>query len=333
MSLSTIFYIFSICVVFCVSFKLRERLNLYIESIPEKERNYCHQFLHNNMVQLILACGMAFALLKFVVDPAILILFPATITVGGSVSQSNPEELNKPFVDVIYEETDKQQGGNPDENLDKEIKINQQQQQELIQKLQQVQKQIEQQQNTQKQSLAQTVQAQMEQKFNNTTPKIDNTTENTPENVNAIEKTTENVNIIEETTENVNAIEETTENVNAIEKTTENVNEIEETTENVNAIENTYENQPKFPENSITSSDYTLQEKETGLEGQSGGKKMGRPKKLKSQAKVALGKKNVWAQAVKQARKALNIEGFQAVKKGSLLYKTAQAYYTTLKNN
>ncbi len=59
---------------------------------------------------------------------------------------------------------------------------------------------------------------------------------------------------------------------------------------------------------------------------------MGRPRKIKSLAKQELGKKNVWAQAVKQAREALGIQGFQPVKKGGLLYKTAQAYYTTLKN-
>ena len=45
----------------------------------------------------------------------------------------------------------------------------------------------------------------------------------------------------------------------------------------------------------------------------------------KSTARKSSGGMNAWARAVKRARKQLGITGFQAIKKGSKLYKTAKA--------
>ena len=64
-TLKNIFYVFTIVIVFCVSFKLRERLDLYIKNIPEEERNFCHKFLDNAVVQIMLFAGLGFVLLKF----------------------------------------------------------------------------------------------------------------------------------------------------------------------------------------------------------------------------------------------------------------------------
>merc|ERR1719191_1452614 len=48
--------------------------------------------------------------------------------------------------------------------------------------------------------------------------------------------------------------------------------------------------------------------------------------KIVSKKKSALGKKNTWMIAVQKARKALKIEGFVAVKKGTELYKMAKEF-------
>merc|ERR1711879_410109 len=46
-----------------------------------------------------------------------------------------------------------------------------------------------------------------------------------------------------------------------------------------------------------------------------------------SKKQSARGKKNAWMAAVKQARKALGLKGFVAIKKGSDLYKKAKELY------
>ena len=61
-----------------------------------------------------------------------------------------------------------------------------------------------------------------------------------------------------------------------------------------------------------------------------GKKKIGRPKKIKSAAKVKLGKTNKWAIAVKRARKALGLTGFVPLSKGGMFYKTAKSFYYEL---
>ena len=61
-----------------------------------------------------------------------------------------------------------------------------------------------------------------------------------------------------------------------------------------------------------------------------GKKKIGRPKKIKSAAKVKLGKTNKWAIAVKRARKALGLTGFVPLNKGGMFYKTAKSFYYEL---
>ena len=71
---------------------------------------------------------------------------------------------------------------------------------------------------------------------------------------------------------------------------------------------------------------------DTPLFQQGGSNKIGRPRKIKSAAKVALGKNNLWAKSVKKARYALGIQGFHPVKKGGLLHRTAKAYHYQLKN-
>jgi hypothetical protein len=65
---------------------------------------------------------------------------------------------------------------------------------------------------------------------------------------------------------------------------------------------------------------------------QTGGTKKtrGRPKKIKSAAKVKLGKTNKWAIAVKRARKALGLTGFVPLSKGGLFYKTSKSFYYEL---
>merc|ERR1712051_149600 len=47
-----------------------------------------------------------------------------------------------------------------------------------------------------------------------------------------------------------------------------------------------------------------------------------------TKAKAAKGKKSPWIAAVQAAKKALNLKGFVAIKKGSPLYVEAKALYT-----
>ena len=61
-------------------------------------------------------------------------------------------------------------------------------------------------------------------------------------------------------------------------------------------------------------------------------KTRGRPKKIKSAAKVKLGKTNKWAIAVKRARNALGLTGFVPLSKGGVFYKTAKSFYYELTN-
>merc|ERR1719217_1457200 len=49
--------------------------------------------------------------------------------------------------------------------------------------------------------------------------------------------------------------------------------------------------------------------------------------KVVSKKKSASGKQSKWIAAVQKARKALNVKGFVAIKKGSPLYKKAQELY------
>jgi hypothetical protein len=51
----------------------------------------------------------------------------------------------------------------------------------------------------------------------------------------------------------------------------------------------------------------------------------------KSVAKVRAGKKNKWIKAVNKARKELNIQGFQPIKKGTPFYKLAKKYHNASK--
>ena len=92
-TLSTIFYIFAIAIVFCVSFKLKERLDLYIKNIPKKKRNFCHNFLSNNLIQVLVFSFLGFTLLKFIIDPAITVLFPTVAAVGGYYKKVNTEPI------------------------------------------------------------------------------------------------------------------------------------------------------------------------------------------------------------------------------------------------
>ena len=168
---STIFYIFSIVVTFCITIKLRERLNLYIENIPEKERSFCEKFLSNQVIQIILFAGLGFVLLKFIVDPAMVILFPASITIPTIVGGAYEEEEIEPEIveiePVVYEDDENKEsnqiGGLNDEedvkqliNVDALLEQNsakvqdtEQKQVELINQLQTLQTQLIEQQNKQ----------------------------------------------------------------------------------------------------------------------------------------------------------------------------------------
>ena len=313
---STIFYIFSIVVTFCITIKLRERLNLYIENIPEKERSFCEKFLSNQVIQIILFAGLGFVLLKFIVDPAMVILFPASITIPTIVGGAYEEEEIEPEIveiePVVYEDDENKEsnqiGGLNDEedvkqliNVDALLEQNsakvqdtEQKQVELINQLQTLQTQLIEQQNKQQELVQQQqVQQQVQQQTNK-------------------QNQQQGGEIISE--QNQQQTNQQKQQQVQQQKQQQQVQQ-----ENI------------YPEDILPNKAELPVEKPV-IETLEGGKKMGRPRKIKSLAKQALGKKNVWAQAVKQAREALGIQGFQPVKKGGLLYKTAQAYYTTLKN-
>ena len=52
--------------------------------------------------------------------------------------------------------------------------------------------------------------------------------------------------------------------------------------------------------------------------------------KIVNKKRRAFGQKNAWMAAVKQARKALGVTGFVAIKKGTALYKKAKELYAPM---
>ena len=419
---STIFYIFSVIVTFCITIKLRERLNLYIENIPEKERSFCEKFLSNQVIQIILFAGLGFVLLKFIVDPAMVILFPASITIptiiGGAYDEDdvieiepivydsdkqnekqtqigglNDQEEEEPVIDVDalieqnvakVQDTEDQQAEliNQLQTLQTKLVEQQKQQQELVQ--QQVQQQTNQtvQQQVQQpvqQQTNQTVQQQVQQQNQQQTNQIvqqqvqqqnqQQTNQTVQQQVQQQNQQQTNQTVQQPVQQPVQQVVNTNQQPvqqGGEDTTQQNQQQTNQTVQqqvqqqNKQQTNQTVQQQVQQQTNQQTNQtvqqqnqQQTNQQKQQQQENYPekvlpikaelpvdepvidtlvGGKKMGRPRKIKSLAKQALGKKNVWAQAVKQAREALGIQGFQPVKKGGLLYKTAQAYYTTLKN-
>ena len=375
---STIFYIFSVIVTFCITIKLRERLNLYIENIPEKERSFCEKFLSNQVIQIILFAGFGFVLLKFIIDPAMVILFPASITtttiVGGAYEEeenepqivggaSGEEEIEPQIVEpVIYEsdELDKksnQMGGLNDQEEEEplidvdalieqnaaKVQDTEDQQAELINQLQTLQTKLveqqkqqqelvqQQQQQKQQQELIQQqqVQQQNQQQTNQTVQQQNQQQTNQTVQQQVVNTNQQQVQQGGEDTTQQNK-QQTNQTVQQ-QVQQQNKQQTNQTVQQQNKQQTNQQKQQQDILNDLPNKAELPIEKPV-IDIFEGGKKMGRPRKIKSLAKQALGKKNVWAQAVKQAREALGIQGFQPVKKGGLLYKTAQAYYTTLKN-
>jgi hypothetical protein len=448
---STIFYIFSIVVTFCITIKLRERLNLYIENIPEKERSFCEKFLSNQVIQIILFAGLGFVLLKFIVDPAMVILFPASITIptiiGGAYDEDdvieiepivydsdkqnekqtqigglNDQEEEEPVIDVDalieqnaakVQDTEDQQAEliNQLQTLQTKLVEQQKQQQELVQQQQKqqqeliqqqtnqqqtnqtVQQQVQQQnqQQTNQQQTNQTVQQQVQQQNQQQTNQQqtnqtvqqpvqqqnqqqtnqqqtnqtvqqpvqqqvqqqnqqqtnqqpvqqggeDTTQQNQQQTNQTVQQQVQQQNqqqtnqTVQQQVQQQNK-QQTNQTVQQ-QVQQQNKQQTNQTVEQQNQQQTNQQKQQQqenYPEK-VLPSKAELPVDEPVIDTLVGGKKMGRPRKIKSLAKQELGKKNVWAQAVKQAREALGIQGFQPVKKGGLLYKTAQAYYTTLKN-
>jgi len=132
-------------------------------------------------------------------------------------------------------------------------------------------------------------------------------------------------------TENANNVPSFTVNTNNnSENNTNNANNVPSFNNNANNNSenntNNANNVPSFTENANNNSE-NYNEDNTQIGGK---KKIGRPKKQKSVAKVKLGKTNKWAIAVKRARKALGLTGFVPLNKGSLFYKTAKSFYYEL---
>ena len=110
----------------------------------------------------------------------------------------------------------------------------------------------------------------------------------------------------------------------------ENTNENNETAQNIfipSLVEQTSVNNDDQKETSPHENNNDDQKNNTQIGGK---KKIGRPKKIKSAAKVKLGKTNKWAIAVKRARKALGLTGFVPLSKGGMFYKTAKSFYYEL---
>ena len=349
---STIFYIFSVIVTFCITIKLRERLNLYIENIPEKERSFCEKFLSNQVIQIILFAGLGFVLLKFIVDPAMVILFPASITIptiiGGAYDEDDVIEI-EPIVYDSDKQNEKQTqiGGLNDQEEEEpvidvdalieqnvaKVQDTEDQQAELINQLQTLQTKLVEQQKQQQelvqqqvqQQTNQTVQQQVQQQNQQQTNQI------VQQQVQQQNQQQTNQTVQQQVQQQNKQQTNQTVQQQVQQQTNQQTNQTVQQQNQQQTNQQKQQQQENYPEK-VLPIKAELPVDEPVIDTLVGGKKMGRPRKIKSLAKQALGKKNVWAQAVKQAREALGIQGFQPVKKGGLLYKTAQAYYTTLKN-
>ena len=164
------------------------------------------------------------------------------------------------------------------------------------------------------------------------TVNTNNNSENNTNNANNVPSFNNNANNnSENNTNNANNVPSFTVNTNNnSENNTNNANNVPSFNNNANNNSenntNNANNVPSFTENANNNSE-NYNEDNTQIGGK---KKIGRPKKQKSVAKVKLGKTNKWAIAVKRARKALGLTGFVPLNKGSLFYKTAKSFYYEL---
>jgi hypothetical protein len=325
-------------------------LKNYINKIPEKKKTFLQKFLSDTIARNIIIIGGAFLILKFIVDPLFNFIFPA-IAIGGSLIGGNDNDDQK---DIEINTNNNVENNNVNDNLANieplpsfpehisSTQRNERRQNELD--------------NLSRPSFMEPLQT-GPSFIENDDEKTAEIFENINVNNNDEEKTaeiSENTNI-----NNVNNNEElTTENINVNnnddEKTAEiseniNVNNNEElTTEPINQSRPSFmeplptrpsfiENENNivlFPEeekNQENVEDNNINNDEEKDNPQTGGKKkIGRPKKIKSAAKVKLGKTNKWAIAVKRARKALGLTGFVPLSKGGVFYKTAKSFYYEL---
>jgi hypothetical protein len=327
-TLSIILYIVTILVLVIFGIVVSTTLKNYINNIPEKKRTFLQKFLSDTVARNIIIIGGAFLILKFIIDPLFNYIFPA-IAIGGSLLGGNDNDDQK---DIEINTNNNVENNNNLSNL------------ETLQSIQPLGRQIA---NTDEntnnlpnletgnvfipssvgQTLGQTL-------VNNDDEKTAEISENN--NVNNEETT------LDLTNQSISNLVEPfplpRENNNEENIESNNTNNDEEKN-NVSNVQNTAntsdEERSVYPNATHNDDEKNNDEKNNDEEKdnpQTGGTKKtrGRPKKIKSAAKVKLGKTNKWAIAVKRARKALGLTGFVPLSKGGLFYKTSKSFYYEL---
>ncbi len=306
--LSIILYIATILVLVILGIVVSKILKKNINNIPEKKRTFLQKFLSDTIARNIIIIGAAFLILKFIIDPLFNYIFPA-IAIGGSLLGGNNNDDQK---EIEVNTNNNVENNNVNNNVENNNVENN---------------------NT-------------NDNFANIEPlpsfmeNDDEKIAEIPENVNNNEEsTTENINVNNNDDEKTAEISENINVNNNEELTTQPINQsrpsfMEPLQTRPSFIENENNNIDLFPEeekNQENIENNNINNEEEKNNTQIGGKKkIGRPKKIKSAAKVKLGKTNKWAIAVKRARKALGLTGFVPLNKGGIFYKTAKSFYYEL---
>ena len=315
--LSIILYIVTILVLVVFGIVISKILKKYINNIPEKKRTFLQKFLSDTIARNIIIIGGAFLILKFIIDPLFNYIFPA-IAIGGSLIGGNNNDDQKEIevnTNNNLVNIEPQQQNNDDDQ--KDIEINNIENNLTNIGLPQSLEHISSRMRAERQ--------QQNELSNLSRPSF---MEALPTRLNVIENNNDDEKIAEipennNDDENNDVNNEIGNNVNNEIGNNENQNENENN--NIVLFPEGEKNQENVEDNNINIEPQQQNNSQIG-----GKKKIGRPKKIKSAAKVKLGKTNKWAIAVKRARKALGLTGFVPLNKGGMFYKTAKSFYYEL---
>jgi len=338
-TLSIILYIVIILVLVLLGIVVSTILKNYINNIPEKKRTFLQKFLSDTIARNIIIIGGAFLILKFIIDPLFNYIFPA-IAIGGSLLGGNDTDDQK---ELEINTNNNEENNNVEFNPNPLVNIT-----GTMQSIRQENELA----NPSRPSFMEpdrfTPPSQLTDQprlsfTENDDEKTAEITENINVNNNDDEKTAEiseniNVNNEETTPEPINQSRPSfmeperftlpSQNLIPSDNNNNNNNNNENENNNILPFPEEEKNQENIEDNNINNDINNDEEKDNPQTG--GKKKVGRPKKIKSAAKVKLGKTNKWAIAVKRARKALGLTGFVPLSKGGVFYKTAKSFYYEL---